>query len=54
MQNDDDKLLLQSLIAQWSEIKTLQNLLATTDDEELLLAIFKECEKRFCDERKSA
>jgi hypothetical protein len=42
-----DKVLLQSLLAQWSEIKTLQKLLSETDDEELLLAIFDECEKRF-------
>jgi hypothetical protein len=42
-----DEHLRHLLITHWSEIKILQNLLSTTDDEELLLKIFDECEKRF-------
>lgn len=53
MQEKHDKLLLKALIAQWSELKTLHELLSSTDDEKLLLAIFAEYERRFCDKGKS-
>jgi hypothetical protein len=47
MQNERNEQLLQSMITHWSEIKILQQLLSETDDDESLLAIFEELEKRF-------
>ena len=38
--------LLQSLLRQWAEIKTLQQYLHSTDDEQLLRATFNELEPR--------